>query len=139
MPADSIRRTPEQKAIYTLAHLLEFHRREEKAPWWEYFDLQRKSDEELVDESAGLSGLEFVERVGGTAKAPVQRYRFPKQETSIRADHKLHAPLPDGREVGDVERIDLARGTVDIKKRMVFAEEHPCAVFSHKDGWRITV
>jgi predicted RecB family nuclease len=132
MPADPERRTPEQRAIHTLAHLLEFHRREEKAPWWEYFDLQRKSDEELMEESAGLSGLEFVERVGGTAKAPVQRYRFPKQETSIRADHKLHAPLPDGREVGDVERIDLARGTVDIKKRMAFAGEHPRSVFSHK-------
>ena len=132
MPADPDRRTREQQAIYTLANLLEFHRREEKAPWWEYFDLQRKSDDELLEESAGLSGLTFVERVGGTAKAPVQRYRFPKQETSIRADHKLHAPLPDGREVGDVERIDLAAGTVDIKKRMVYAEEHPPAVFSHK-------
>ncbi|HET9940605.1 MAG TPA: TM0106 family RecB-like putative nuclease, partial [Candidatus Eisenbacteria bacterium] len=132
MPADPDRRTPEQRAIYTLANLLEFHRREEKAPWWEYFDLQRKSDEELMEESAGLSGLEFVERVGGTAKAPIHRYRFPKQETSIRADHKLHAPLPDGREVGDVEVIDLAAGTVDIKKRMLFAEEHPRAVFSHK-------
>ncbi|HEX5031850.1 MAG TPA: TM0106 family RecB-like putative nuclease, partial [Candidatus Eisenbacteria bacterium] len=132
MPADPDRRSSEQRAIYTLANLLEFHRREEKAPWWEYFDLQRKSDEELLEESAGLSGLAFVERVGGTAKAPVDRYRFPKQETSIRADHKLHAPLPDGREVGDVERIDLAAGTIDIKKRMLYAEEHPHAVFSHK-------
>ena len=132
IPDEPSERTPEQRAIHTLAHVLEFHRREEKAPWWEYFDLQKKTDEELLDETAGLAGLEFVGRAGGTDKAPIHRYRFPKQETSVRAGHKLHAPLPDGREVGDVMSIDLIARMIDIKKRKAFAADHPSAVFSHK-------
>src|SRR5262245_20258754 len=33
-----------------LSYMLEFHRREEKAPWWEYFRLQSLTDEELLEE-----------------------------------------------------------------------------------------
>jgi predicted RecB family nuclease len=130
IPEDPAARTTEQQAIHTLANLLEFHRREEKAPWWEYFDLQKKTDDELFDDSEGLAGLEFMERVGGK-KAPIQRYRFPKQETKIRAGDTLHVPLPDGRELGDVEAIDMIAHTIDIKKRMALADVHPHAVFSH--------
>ncbi len=134
IPDEPSERTPEQRAIHTLAHVLEFHRREEKAPWWEYFDLQKKTDEELLDETAGLAGLEFVGRLPAAPRerTPVHRYRFPKQETSIRADHDLHAPLPDGRKVGTVLRIDLIERTVDIKKSTKYGTDHPRAVFSHK-------
>lgn len=132
IPEDPVERTAEQEALHKLAYLLDFHRREQKAPWWEYFDLQTRTDEELFDESVGLAGLEFVERVGGTDRAPVHRYRFPKQETKIRARHKLHTPLPDCREVGKVEQIDLVERHVDVKKTMECAALHPTAVFSHK-------
>jgi len=133
IPDDPAERTPEQHAIHTLAHLLEFHRREEKAPWWEYFNLQTKTDEELFDDSEGLVGLEFLERLpkAPRERAPVDRYRFPKQETKIRAKDTLHAPLPDGREVGDVVAIDMIAHTIDIKKRIAVADVHPHAVFSH--------
>jgi hypothetical protein len=53
----------------TLANVLDWHRREEKAAWWEYFRLRDRSAEELFEEPAALSGPEFVENVGGTAKA----------------------------------------------------------------------
>src|SRR5690606_14216242 len=39
-------RSPEQ-ARWLLGHLLEFHRREEKATWWEYFRLRNLPDEDL--------------------------------------------------------------------------------------------
>ena len=133
IPDDPAARTPEQQAIHTLAHLLEFHRREEKAPWWEYFDLQKKTDEELFDDSEGLVGLEFLERLppAPRERAPVHRYRFPKQETKIRTKDTLHAPLPDGREIGDVVAIDMIEHTINIKKRVAVADVHPHAVFSH--------
>ena len=134
IPDEPSERTPEQAAIHTLAHLLEFHRREDKAPWWEYYDLQKKTDEELLDESDGLAGLEFLERVPPLPRerTPVDRYRFPKQETSVRAGDDVHATLPDGRKVGSVVRIDMIARTVDIKKSQKYGTGHPTAVFRHK-------
>ena len=119
------------RARWLLAHLLDWHRREEKAPWWEYFRLREMSEEELLDETAAIAGLEFVERLPFEGKAPIDRYRFPAQETGIRAGDKLHLPLPEGREFGEVVEIDLAGRTVDIKKRMAYAALHPTAVFEH--------
>jgi hypothetical protein len=63
-------------ARWLLAYVLDFHRREEKALWWEYFRLSDLSAEDLSEERAGLSGLKFVNVVGGTAKAPIHRYIF---------------------------------------------------------------
>src|SRR6185436_979825 len=60
IPIDPEARTPEQRARGLLADLLEWHRREEKAPWWEYFRLRDLSDDELMDERSAIAGLEFV-------------------------------------------------------------------------------
>ena len=37
--ADPIERTPEQQARWVLANLLDFHRREQNAVWWEHYRL----------------------------------------------------------------------------------------------------
>jgi hypothetical protein len=46
-----------------LANLLDWHRRESKADWWEYFRLKDMTDEDLLDERSAISGLRFVERM----------------------------------------------------------------------------
>ena len=43
-----------------MADLLEYHRREEKPGWWRYFHLLGLTDEQLMDESDAIAGLEFV-------------------------------------------------------------------------------
>lgn len=124
------RSAPDLQARWLLAHVLDFHRREEKAPWWEYFRLRELSDEDLLDESAGLSGLERVERV--SAKRPViDRYRFPAQETSIRAGDKLRIPDAEGSSFGEVEAIDLHAHTIDIRKGSKSWDLDPPSVFKH--------
>ncbi len=50
IPADVAERTPEQHARWLLAQLLGWHRREEKAGWWEFFRLMDLTADELVDE-----------------------------------------------------------------------------------------
>jgi uncharacterized protein len=70
VPIDPAERSREQQGRWLLAHILDWHRREDKATWWEYFRLRALSAEELLDERAGLSGLTFIGSVGGTAKAP---------------------------------------------------------------------
>ncbi len=130
MPIDRAERSPEQHARWILAHILDWHRREDKAAWWEYFRLKALSADELLDERAALSGLTYVGSVGGTVKAPIHRYRFPAQETELRGDEDLRQL--GGDRFGKVESISLDDRTVDIKKRRDTANVHPEAVFAHQ-------
>ena len=63
MPAETSERTPEQWSRWRLAYLLDWHRREAKAVWWEYYRLVEMPEEDLFDEPSAVAGLEFVERV----------------------------------------------------------------------------
>jgi predicted RecB family nuclease len=129
IPIDVAERSREQQASWILAHTLDWHRREEKTVWWEYFRLSGLSNDDLFDERAALSGLAFVGNVGGTAKAPIHRYRFPGQETELRGGESLHRA--GGEKFGKIEEISLESRVVEIKKRMDSASMHPDAVFAH--------
>jgi predicted RecB family nuclease len=129
IPVDVAERTREQQARWILAHTLDWHRREEKTVWWEYFRLSALSGDDLFDERAALSGLTFIGNAGGTAKAPVHRYRFPVQETELRGGEDLRRA--GGEKFGKIELIWLDQRTVEIKKRMDSANMHAEAVFAH--------
>lgn len=122
-------RNLEQQARWVLAHILDWHRREEKAKWWEFFRLSALSAEELLEERAALSQLSLIGSQGGSPKAPVHRYEFPAQETELRGGESLHAP--GGAKLGKVEAVSIDDRTVDIKKRGDSAAIHPEAVFAH--------
>ncbi|MGA8612869.1 MAG: TM0106 family RecB-like putative nuclease, partial [Xanthobacteraceae bacterium] len=130
VPVDPAQQNPEQHARWLLAHVLDFHRREDKVAWWEYFRLAELSAEDLFDERAGLSGLSFDSVVGGTAKAPVHRYRFRAQETELRGGEELRSL--GGKKFGKVVAISLEDRTIDIKKRKDTANVHPEAIFAHE-------
>ena len=130
IPADIEERSMEQQSRWILAHTLDWHRREEKTVWWEYFRLSGLSSDDLFDERAALGGLTFVGNVGGTTKAPVDRYRFTAQETELRGGEDLRRV--GGEKFGKIEDISLDQRTVDIKKRMDSAGLHPEAVFAHQ-------
>ncbi|HEY5378567.1 MAG TPA: AAA domain-containing protein [Pseudolabrys sp.] len=130
VPVDVTERNAEQQARWLLANILDFHRREDKALWWEYFRLSALSAEDLLEERSGLAGLVFVGTSGGTAKAPVQRYSFPMQETELRGGEELRSL--GGQKFGTVEEISFEDRWVDIKKRKDSADLHPDAVFAHQ-------
>jgi predicted RecB family nuclease len=129
VPAEIEARTIEQHARWLLAHSLDWHRREQKALWWEYFRLSALSAEDLLDEPAGISGLQFEGPTGGTTKSPVHRYSFPSQDTQMRGGEKLRSL--GGERLGQVEDISDDDRWVEIKKRKDSADTHPEAVFAH--------
>jgi predicted RecB family nuclease len=131
VPDDPAGRSGEQQGRWLLAHMLDWHRREKKAVWWEYFRLCALDAKDLLDEQAGISGLSFAGTPGGTAKAPVHRYRFPAQEIQIRDDADLRNV--GGARLGKLETISLEEQWIDIKKRKDTADLHPEAAFAHKD------
>jgi uncharacterized protein len=130
VPDDAEERSEEQQARWQLANLLDWHRREKKAVWWEYFRLRDLPDEDLLGERAALAGLEPVGRVATPKRSVVDRYRFPPQDCEIRRGDELHH---EDRRAGKVEAIDVAACTIDILKGPAIADLHPAAVFSHSN------
>ena len=129
LPDDATERSAVQQAQWLLAFMLDWHGREKKAVWWEYFRLRDLSAEDLLHERAGLADVTFLQQVGGTAKAPVHRYRFALQDTDIRVEDDLRSI--GGEKFGRVVAISLDDRTIDIKKRGDTTGLHPEAVFAH--------
>jgi hypothetical protein len=129
VPVDPAVRTREQHARWLLGYILDWHRRENKATWWEWYRLIALSAEDLVDERAGITGLSFIAATGGTTKAPIHRYSFSLQDTDLRDGDELHTV--GGDRYGRVHAISAADQTVDIKKRQDTADQHAEALFAY--------
>jgi predicted RecB family nuclease len=127
IPADSSERTEEQQAKWLLAQLLDWHRRENKAAYWEGYRLADLDDHDLLEERAGLAGLQFVERVALERKIPTDRYSFEKQETEARIDKDLYYKA---EKFGCVVAMDAPGRTIDVKKTRKTADLHPTAVYA---------
>ena len=131
IPTDPEARSAEETARFLLANLLDWHRRESKSEWWEYFRLKELIDEDLLDERSAIAGLELVETIEVLRKIPTDRYRFERQETDVR---KGDTVCQRGEKIGDVVAIDVPARTIDIKKMRKTADVHPTAVFVDPRG-----
>ncbi|MDE0444687.1 MAG: TM0106 family RecB-like putative nuclease [Gammaproteobacteria bacterium] len=128
VPVDPDARSDEEQARFALAHMMEFHRREDKASWWEYYRLLGVPEDELQDERRAVWDVEFMEVV--EQKARIQRYRFPPQELDARVGDLVHRR--DETRIGEVVSVDYAAHTIDIKKPKKLLDEHPRGVVLHK-------
>jgi uncharacterized protein len=113
-----------------LAYLLDFHRREDKSAWWEYFRLRDLPEDDLLDERAAVAELEFALEVERIKQSSVLRYSYPEQELEIRRNDDLK--LQDGTGWGKVVAIDRARRTIDVKVGPSKVNLHPTSAFKHK-------
>jgi predicted RecB family nuclease len=129
VPAELSERTGDQQARWSLSELLEWHRREDKAVWWECFRLRELPEEELLYERRAVYGLDCVGRFGGTDGCPIHRYHFPEQDFDIREGDDLYS---GDSKVGTVSGVDSAGRTIDIKKTGACRDIHPQGVFAHK-------
>jgi predicted RecB family nuclease len=94
--ADPALRSPEEHGRWLLAQLLSWHRREDKAAWWEFFHLTDMTPEELVGEKDPIGALRLIGPVGepyGKRKMrQAYRYEFPVQEFDIGSRADLYDP-----------------------------------------------
>jgi uncharacterized protein len=132
VPLDPEQRTKEQQARWLMAHLLEWHRREDKAAWWEYFRLRDLPLDDYETERAALAGLTFVATVGGTNTRPIQRYSFPTQDHDIRKGDYACLPLAN-HDLGEVVGVDVAAHTIDLHHYGRYAAERPERIFVHRN------
>jgi uncharacterized protein len=129
VPVDPQERDNIQQARWLLANLLDWHRREEKAGWWEYFRLHELTPDELMDEKAAVAGLSLIGEVPGAGGLPTHRYSFPQQDSDVLPGKTLHQP--GGAKWGTVVEVSATARTIDVKKTRATADVHAEAVFAH--------
>jgi len=120
----------QHRAIWLLAQMLEWHRREEKSVLWEYFRLCELSDDELQEDKNALGGLAFVGEVGRIKRSIVYRYKFPPQDHTI--DRAPEIRDPKTREyAGEFVAIDEINRTIDLKRGTSSSAPHPTALIPY--------
>lgn len=131
VPVDVEERNLEQQGRWILANILDWHRREDKATWWEYFRLSDLQPIELLTEKSGLGELKFIETVDRSARGiPTDRYSFSHQDTDLRGGETLKAS--GGDSFGSAVSISQENWTIDVKKTGATAELHPDGIFAHE-------
>jgi predicted RecB family nuclease len=98
-----------------LADLLEFHAREGRPQWWEFFDRQTRFEDELLDDTECIAGLTLAGAPQPVKKSLLHSFRFPAQETKRKAGDQVFdviTLLP----AGTIEQIDDENLVVDIKR-----------------------
>ena len=134
LPADEAELDDGQRARRLLAHLLEFHRREDKSAWWEFFHRCDFTEEELVESRATIGALAYDGAAAEVKKSIVHRYRFPEQAHEI--DVGDSPKNPDTAESDDLKRgfcgtvvdIDETARTIDLKRGRNSPVPHPTAL-----------
>jgi uncharacterized protein len=132
VPVDPVVRSDDEQARWLLAGMLGYFRREEKCAWWEHYRLCELPPEDLLEEREAVGGLEFVTELPRTGKQrmPTHRYRFPAQETALDEGDRLRAiGDAENKSFGGVVAVDLAAGTMDIRKAQRTQDMNPPAVF----------
>ena len=127
LPEDESEWTSEQRACWLLAQLLEWHRREDKSKWWEYYRLCDLSDDELIEDKNALGGLVYQGVVDETKGSFVHRYSFPIQDHTIDRALDLHDPRTKGS-AGTFVCVDDINLTVDLKRGKKSEKAHPTAL-----------
>jgi predicted RecB family nuclease len=125
VPAEEADRSSEQHSRWLLAQLLDWHRREEKAFWWRFFELCGLTDEALVDEREALGMITFDADLGPDKESVLERYRFPIQDHGMKIGREVVNPESvkpgEGRRMtwktcGVVTAIDEIGQTITIRR-----------------------
>ena len=112
-------RDEDAQARWLLAQLLDYHRREAKPAWWEYFERLDADEETLIErDSEAMGGLELDPDAAPwsppkPARSLIHTLRFPPQDHKVRPGDYVD---PATRKGVTVERVDDGAGVVEIKR-----------------------
>lgn len=118
---------------WLLAYLVDWHRREVNANWWEYFRLMGLAKEDLLEERDAVVGLKFEQRLGHMigakgkpTKSVIDRYSYSLQELELGNHGELHTQ--DRNKFGNLIAHDRVARLIDVEKGPSRAELHPDAL-----------
>jgi predicted RecB family nuclease len=103
---------------WLLAHLLDYHRREEKPQWWEYFFHRDLDDEALFEDGDTIGDLEPDGEPVRIKRSWWYPFRFPAQE------HKIGPEGVDPKTGRSFDvRVDDEHGTLQLRWGQDLADE----------------
>jgi len=129
IPYDATERTPQQQAIWLLANMLDWYRREKKATWWELFRLRELSPLEMMGEKVGIGGLRFTGHRIDVKRSVVDEYEFPAQDFEIKDGDDVYITV-EGKKIGTIESVSDTEYRIQIKKGPSTKDIHPISIFS---------
>ncbi len=109
-------RTPAQQAVWLLAMLLDWHRREALPQWWEYYQRFELTVDELVADPAAVAGLRDPVPVGQRRQSVVWRMGFDPQDTKLSAGAKQWQDPVTGFRPGEVLEVRPDEGWLTFTK-----------------------
>ena len=129
--AEPATQSPEQRARWNLAYLLDWHHREERAGWWEFYRLRGAPVEDLRNEKKGLVGLRHVRREQPErGSRPIDTYKYEEQDTTIRSGEGVWLPGDRKIKIGTVVDVDATRTRIRVMKVAEHATTHPEAIYA---------
>jgi predicted RecB family nuclease len=104
---------------WLLGQLLEYHRREARPQWWEYFHHLSLDEEELLDDGDTIGGLELQGDPVPVKRSLEYTLSFPPQE------HKIGSVAvdPASQRTYSHLAVDDEQGTVTLRRSKALAEE----------------
>lgn len=114
--ADGTADAHEAAAYRLLAELVDWHRREARPEWWEYFRRQRMDDDELVDDTAAVGRVGDAAMVGTVKQSTLWEMTFPPQETKLGPGEARWVDPRTGRGIGTVTEIDPEEGRLVLRR-----------------------
>src|SRR2546421_4132919 len=128
VPEEADKRSKEQQARYLLAHSLNWHRREGKSEWWEYYRKCSLTDEQLVEDREAIGVIEFRGEVRPENRSNVFRYWFdPNQEYKMGVGDQPHDPRREAG-AGEVVAMDPIAGWIELSRGLKSESPNPTSL-----------
>ncbi|MDQ3859492.1 MAG: TM0106 family RecB-like putative nuclease [Actinomycetota bacterium] len=108
----------EAEPRWLLAHLLDYHARESRPQWWEYFFHKGLDEEELIDDGDTIGALELARDPMPVKRSLEYTFTFPSQEHRISG-----AAVDPASERRYAVSVDDERGRVTIRRGITEADE----------------
>ncbi|MGR6965266.1 TM0106 family RecB-like putative nuclease [Geodermatophilus sp. URMC 61] len=97
-----------------LGDLVQWHRREARPGWWEFFSRSELEDEQLVEDRTALGGISGGFEVGTEKRSKLYEFYFPPQDTKLSVGARV-VDVDTRVRIGEVREIDAVAGRVVVK------------------------
>jgi predicted RecB family nuclease len=99
----------------TAAHLLEYHRREQKPVWWAFFDRLEQTPDELREDAESIAGLELLGEPEEVKRSLAFTFSYPAQEHKLGKGREVIDPAT-GDDAGEILALDRDARTLVLRR-----------------------
>src|SRR4051794_4719978 len=101
-----------------LGDLVQWHRREARPGWWEFFSRGDLEDEQLIEDRTAVGGLSGAVEIGTDKRSKLYEFTFPPQDAKLSVG-KPPVDVDTQVRVGTVQEIDAVGGRLVVKSTKV--------------------